>query len=179
MRSSSDAPSIAGRQRGELSTKYTRLDHGERLPARSQNSHGRPRTPNGSLGGQPMSGMPAMRNGSMHGVPTDVEVPEPARNGLSRRAWETGTTSSALAYAAVDSPIPPPSARHDGFASSAGRVSRSGSIQAGCVQIDPEVPSSVYIPRGRNVPEEPAPQSARARDRSPATTTLGFHKRVL
>lgn len=130
-----------------------------------------------------MSGLSAMLSGSMHGVPTDVELPETARNGLSRRASKTslvseqeiwhppmtpegaGITSRAFAYAASDSPAPPPSARRDSFASSTGRVSRSGSIQSGYVQIDPEVPSSAYIPRGRNGPEEPAPQSARAREK--------------
>ncbi|EPS94125.1 hypothetical protein FOMPIDRAFT_98117 [Fomitopsis schrenkii] len=184
-RSSSDASSIAGSQRGESSTRYPRLDEGERLPDRSRNSYGRPPvTPNGSLrGGQPMSGISAMLSDSMHGVPTDVDLPEPARNGLSRRASKAsllseqeiwlppttpegaGPTSRALAYAVADSPVPPPSARRDSFASSTGRVSRSGSIQSGYVQVDSEVPSSAYIPRGRNVPEEPAPQSARAREK--------------
>lgn len=130
-----------------------------------------------------MSGLSAMLSGSMHGVPTDVELPEPARNGLSRRASKTslvseqeiwlppttpeaaGVTSRAFAYAASDSPAPPPSARRDSFASSTGRVSRSGSIQSGYVQVDPEVPSSAYFPRGRNVPEESVPQSARAREK--------------
>lgn len=129
-----------------------------------------------------MSGISAMLSSSMHSAPT-VDSPEPARNGLSHRAsktslssereiWHppttpdgTGTTSRALAYAVLDSPAPPPPARRDSFASSTGRASRSGSIQSGYVQIDPEVPSSAYIPRGRNLPEEPVPQSSRAREK--------------
>jgi len=191
LRSSSDASSVVEGQRGEQSTRPLRPDDGEHPPPeRSRRSYGRqPATPSGSIKGgvpQSVSGITAYFNGSMHGGgPSDGELPELGREGVSRRPskasmsqvlgqeiWippntpdEGKSASRAFAYASADSPAVAPPARRDSFASSGGRLSRSGSVQSNVVQVDADFPSLVHATRERDMPEEPWQPSARAREK--------------
>ncbi|TFY52197.1 hypothetical protein EVJ58_g10149 [Rhodofomes roseus] len=188
-RSSSDASSVADNQRGEQSARSSRADDGERPPERSRSSYGRqPATPSGSIRGgvpQPVSGISAYFNGPMYGGPSDADVAEPGRGSVSRRPsqasmpkvsrqeiWippntpdEARPASHTLAHASSDSPVVPQSTRRESFASSGGRLSRSGSIQSNVVQTDPDLPPSTHVPRERDVPEDHWQPSARAREK--------------
>ncbi|KZT66584.1 hypothetical protein DAEQUDRAFT_449738 [Daedalea quercina L-15889] len=187
-RSSSDASSMADSQRGEQSARPARTDDdAEYPPERSRSSYARqPPTPSGSIrGGVPpqMSGISAYFSTSPHAAVSDVDLPELGREGVSRRpskaslgpeiwrppAPETTdgvkSTSRAFVSASAEPAMGLPPTRRDSIASSAGRLSRSGSIQSNGVPIDPDFSTSAYALRGRDMPEEPSVLSARAREK--------------